>query len=935
MSDYKKTLNLPQTDFPMKASLPEREPHLLKQWQDTSLYETLRAKRMGRKKFVLHDGPPYANGHLHLGHALNKILKDIVVKSKTLSGFDAAFIPGWDCHGLPIELNVEKKHGKPGQQLDAAAFRAACRAYAASQVDIQRKEFIRFGVIGDWLHPYRTMDAQYEASIIRSLAKIIAQKHLQKGYRPVHWCLDCASALAEAEVEYADKTSDAIDVRFLLCQTEDLYARLSLAPSAKKVSLPIWTTTPWSLPANEAVAVHPQSTYVLIGNEDENFIIAQDLLASVRENYHLENQQAQATMPGELLQNLLLQHPFYEKTVRVILSDHVTMDVGTGAVHIAPAHGEDDFSLGKKYHLPLDNPVADNGCFTESTPLFAGVHVKKANTRIIETLSATHTLIHHKKIQHSYPHCWRHKTPLIFRATPQWFISMDQHHLRRDAMAAIKRVQWIPEWGESRIESMIASRPDWCISRQRIWGVPLALFVHHETGELHPRTLELMEKIAQLVEEKGIEAWFSLDVPQFLGEDAQYYSASRDVLDVWFESGVSHAAVLNTRSELAFPADMVLEGSDQHRGWFHSLLLTSVAMQAVEPYRAVLTHGYTVDAQGRKMSQSLGNVVSPNEVIEKLGADVLRLWVASTDYRNEVTVSQEIFNRTSETYRRIRNTARFLLANLNGFDPALHRVSTEKMLSLDRWIINQARVVQAEIIAAYDLYQFHVVVQKIHQFCVNDLGGFYLDVIKDRQYTMPTNSLGRRSAQSALLQIAQAFVRWIAPILSFTAEEIWSYLPQKEETSVHLAEWVQTFTTLSTDEKMNADFYEKIRAVRDAVNKEIENQRAAGHLGSALEAEVYLYCTPTWHEILSLLGDELRFILICSSAVVLKENATATNVVLSDIPGLSLKIVATQHTKCERCWHRREEVGQDQQHPTLCGRCIINISGEAEIRHYA
>jgi len=701
------------------------------------------------------------------------------------------------------------------------------------------------------------------------------------------------------------------------------------------VFIPIWTTTPWTLPANQAVALNPAFNYVLVQCQDECLLIVEELLPQVMQRYQIENYRVLATIAGKKLEGVLLQHPFYDRQVPVVLGEHVTVDSGTGAVHTAPAHGIDDYLIGQHYHLPLDNPVGDDGCFTAATPLFAGVHVNKANEKIIEALQAKGNLLHQEKISHSYPHCWRHKTPVIFRATPQWFISMEQEQLRQQALEAINRVTWIPESGHARITAMVEGRPDWCISRQRTWGVPLALFVHKQTGELHPRIGELMEQVAKRVEQAGIEAWYTLEVKDVLAEDAKHYQKTMDVLDVWFDSGVSHECVLKTRPDLAFPADIVLEGSDQHRGWFQSSLLTSVAINHQESYREVLTHGFVVDAQGRKMSKSLGNVIAPEEVIKNLGADILRLWVASVDYRYEISASQEILTRTSDAYRRIRNTTRFLLANLHDFNPQEHLLPPEDMLSLDRWAMDKARQTQEEIIAAYNSYQFHVVVQKLQHFCVTDMGGFYLDIIKDRQYTMARDSRGRRSAQTALFHIAQALVRWMAPILSFTAEEIWQYLPHEKTKSVFLNTWYEALTKLPEKSVMNMAFWEKIQQVRDAINKEIENQRNQGQIGSALEAQVHLYCDLKLKALLDTLEGELRFILITSLAEVHAASMELEEVIATDVPGLWIKVARTFQPKCERCWHRRGDVGNEPEHATLCARCVKNVIGKGEVRKYA
>lgn len=941
MSEYKDTLNLPKTEFPMKADLAKREPAILEKWQGLGLYQKLREQGKGRKNFVLHDGPPYANGPIHLGHAVNKILKDMVVKSKTLSGFNAAFVPGWDCHGLPIELRVEKMLGKPGQKVSVNQFRQACREYAATQIDLQREAFKRLGVSADWDHPYLTMDHHFEANILRALAKIIQKGHLERGHKPVHWCLDCGSALAEAEVEYLDKTSPAIDVLFRVQDVAALAQRLNLpAPTLTSVALPIWTTTPWTLPANEAVALNPYVEYVVVATEGpEQLIIAKPLLESTLQRYGLKEPRVLAEVLGEKLENLKLQHPFYDRIVPVVLGEHVTVDSGTGAVHTAPAHGQDDYVIGKQYGLPVNNPVGDNGCFVAGTPIFAGIHVTKANAPVLAELQARHNLIHQTTIVHSYPHCWRHKSALIFRATPQWFISMDRKGLRELALQAIEKVNWVPAWGKARITSMIENRPDWCISRQRTWGVPLALFVHKETGEPHPETLALMEKVAQRMEKEGIDAWYNLSVEELLGKEAPVYQKCLDTLDVWFDSGVTHDCVLGQSPELHFPADLYLEGSDQHRGWFQSSLLTALAIKEQAPYKTVLTHGYVIDLEGRKMSKSVGNVIDPAEIMKTLGADILRLWVASIDYRAEINASNEIFSRTSETYRRIRNTARFLLANLHDFDPDKHRVQPEKMLALDRWVVDKARLVQEEIIKAYEAYQFHLIYQKLHQFCTVDLGSFYLDVIKDRQYTIPADSIARRSAQTAMYHIIEAMVRWLAPILTFTAEELWSYVPGKGkkagEESVLLSTWYTDLAALPENAAMNQPYWEEVRRLRDCVNKEIEEKRNQGQLGSALEAEVDIYCDGALYKQLEALANELRFVLITSRAAVFPLAKKSGEAKATELQNVWLDVRPTKAAKCERCWHRLPSVGQDPAHPGLCERCVLNVTGPGEVREYA
>ena len=948
MSNYKDTLNLPKTAFPMKANLANREPEMLKHWEAIDLYAKMRELGRDRPRFVLHDGPPYANGDIHIGHAVNKILKDIIVKSKTLNGFDAPYIPGWDCHGLPIELNVEKKVGKVGHKVDAPAFRNKCREYAGKQVDGQRKDFIRLGVFGDWFNPYLTMDYSFEADIIRALGRIIANGHLTKGYKPVHWCTDCGSALAEAEVEYEDKTSPAIDVRFPVPDEESLLARCHHPDSHKgegPVSVVIWTTTPWTLPANRAVSLNPELDYALVqadlGRGQERIILAEALLKDAMLRYGCEQYKVVAYCKGEALEHLKLSHPFYEREVPVILGDHVTTEAGTGAVHTAPGHGQDDYVVGQRYKIPVDNPVGANGVFIEGTELFAGKHVFSANDDVIEVLKARGALLHSEALRHSYPHCWRHKTPIIFRATPQWFISMDQKGLRESALSTIRGVQWMPDWGQARIEGMVAGRPDWCVSRQRTWGAPIALFVHQKTGELHPDTARLIEEIALRVERSGIDAWFEADGQELLGEEAADYEKVSDTLDVWFDSGTTHQCVLERREELGFPADLYLEGSDQHRGWFQSSLLTSVAMHGTAPYRQVLTHGFTVDAKGQKMSKSRGNVVAPQKVVNSLGADILRLWVAATDYRNEMTVSDEILKRAADAYRRMRNTARFLLSNMVGFDPVEHALPPENMLMLDRWVVERARQLQTEVIQAYEAYEFHHIYQKVHNFCATDLGGFYLDVIKDRQYTTQADSIARRSTQTAMYFIAEALVRWLAPILSFTAEEIWKNLPGDREESVFLETWFELPGMFLPEEEatqqFGMDYWQKVLEVRDAVKKEVEKVRVAGDIGSSLDAEIDLFCDDGWFSKLASLEDELRFVLITSSARLHRFDEKTADAVTVDVGGIQMgiRVSASAHEKCVRCWHHREDVGATSTHPELCGRCIDNVEGAGEQRKFA
>ena len=936
--DYKKTLNLPNTGFPMKGNLAQREPERLKKWNEADLYKKIREAFTGRPQFILHDGPPYANGEIHIGHAVNKVLKDIIVKSKTLSGFDAPYVPGWDCHGLPIELMVEKKIGKAGVKVSPAVFRKACREYAAKQVDIQKEAFVRLGILGDWGNPYLTMDFAFEADIVRSLGKITQKGHVVAGAKPVHWCTDCGSALAEAEVEYEDKHSPAIDVRF---QVIDENAFMSLCHHAPEhegrgaLSVVIWTTTPWTLPANQGVALNPDLEYVVVQCETERLVVAEALLKDTMLRYGNDIYHVIGYCKGSAWEYQLLQHPFYDRQVPVVLGDHVTVEAGTGAVHTAPGHGQDDYIVGKKYGLPIDNPVGSDGVFLTNTELFAGEHVFNANAHVLEVLENKGKLVHQQAILHSYPHCWRHKTPIIFRATPQWFISMNKNGLREQALSEVKRVDWIPEWGQARIESMIEGRPDWCISRQRTWGVPITFFIHKETRELHPQTVELIEQVAKRIEEKGIEAWFELEKEELLGIEAADYEKMTDTLDVWFDSGVTHACVLDKREQLRFPADLYLEGSDQHRGWFQSSLLASTAMNDAAPYKSVLTHGFTVDKNGEKMSKSKGNVIPPQSVMKNLGADVLRLWIASTDYRSEMRVSDEILERTSDGYRRLRNTARFLLSSLNDFDPAQDLVATPDLLVLDRWLMDRAYLLQEEVKAAYETYQFQHIYQKVHHFCVLDLGGFYLDIIKDRQYTAKADSLARRSAQTAMYHVIEALTRWLAPIISYTADEIWQFIPGERNESVFLETWYEGLVKLDDNAVMNRDFWQKIMTVRAAVSKELEKSRAKGDIGSSLNAEIELYCNPELFDTLNQFSGELHFIFITSNASVIADQFAPDDVIQTELEGVKLKVIVSEYKKCVRCWHQRYDVGEHAAHPELCGRCEENVEGKGESRLYA
>ncbi|ERK14174.1 isoleucine--tRNA ligase [Serratia fonticola] len=938
MSDYKNTLNLPETGFPMRGDLAKREPGMLARWYEQDLYGIIRAAKKGKKSFILHDGPPYANGSIHIGHSVNKILKDIIIKSKGMAGFDSPYVPGWDCHGLPIELKVEQLYGKPGEKLTPAEFRQKCREYAAEQVEGQKKDFIRLGVLGDWDHPYLTMNFKTEANIIRALGKIISNGHLLKGAKPVHWCTDCGSSLAEAEVEYYDKTSPSIDVAFHAVDAAAVASKFGVTNVNGPVSLVIWTTTPWTLPANRAISLNAEFSYHLVQVEGQCLILAADLVESVMKRAGITHWEVLGSCKGSDLELMRFTHPFMGFDVPAILGDHVTLDAGTGAVHTAPGHGPDDFVIGQKYGLEVANPVGPNGCYLTGTyPTLDGKFVFKANDLIVELLREKGALLHVEKLQHSYPCCWRHKTPIIFRATPQWFISMDQKGLRKQSLEEIKGVQWIPDWGQARIETMVANRPDWCISRQRTWGVPMSLFVHKDTEQLHPRSVELMEEVAKRVEQDGIQAWWDLDAADILGAEAADYVKVPDTLDVWFDSGSTHSSVVDVRPEFnGHSADMYLEGSDQHRGWFMSSLMISTAMKGKAPYKEVLTHGFTVDGQGRKMSKSIGNTVSPQDVMNKLGGDILRLWVASTDYTGEIAVSDEILKRAADSYRRIRNTARFLLANLNGFDPSTDCVAPEEMVVLDRWAVGRAMAAQQDIEQAYANYDFHEVVQRLMQFCSVEMGSFYLDIIKDRQYTAKSDSVARRSCQTALFHIAEALVRWMAPIMSFTADEIWAFLPGERTQYVFTEEWYDGLFGLAAGESMNDAFWADLLKVRGEVNKVLEQARADKHIGGSLEAAVTLYADSDLAARLNSLQDELRFVLLTSSASVAPFADAPADAQQSELlKGLKIAFSKADGEKCPRCWHYTTDVGQVAEHAELCGRCVTNVAGDGEKRNFA
>lgn len=924
MADYKHTLNLPQTDFPMRGNLAQREPEQLRWWQEHEIYRKQREAFADCPTFMLHDGPPYANGQIHVGHALNKTLKDIIIKSRHLLGYNSPYVPGWDCHGLPIEQKVEQKIGKPNQKVSATEFRAACRRYAAEQVALQKDGFMRLGILGFWDQPYLTMNFETEAQIVRALRDIVAAGHVTQGFKPINWCFDCASSLAEAEVEYQDKTSYSIDVAFAVKDVASLAKIMHADVVPAAVDVVIWTTTPWTLPANVAVSIHPEFYYVLVEIEGWYCVVAEELIPALKSRWKKSaDWRICGRALGKDLDRLTLRHPFIDRDVLLINGTHVTLDAGTGCVHTAPAHGVEDYDVCQQYGIDLIHCVLGNGLYNDDTPHFAGQHIFAAEPQIIELLQTQNRLIAVEKITHSYPHCWRHKTPTIYRATTQWFISMDKAGLRQKALDGLNEVAFTPDWGKPRLLNMIAHRPDWCISRQRYWGVPLCFVVDKQTGQLHPDIVNIMDKAASAIEQKGVEAWYELSLDTLLsGKEVDRYEKLNDVLDVWFDSGTTHYSVLKKRAELSYPADLYLEGSDQHRGWFHSSLLTASAITGKPPYKALLTHGFTVDEDGRKMSKSLGNVVDPNQVIKTLGADILRLWVASADYTAEVSLSPNILNQRADAYRRMRNTCRFLLANLHDFDPEKNSVAYEKLLPLDRYVIAVAHDLQEKIKKLYVSYDFHLIYQEIFNFCSVMLGGFYLDVIKDRQYTVAQNALARRSAQTAIFHIIEAMVRWLAPILSFTAEEIWRYLPGKREESVFLTKFYEGLQPLN-DDFLSMHDWELLLQLREKVNAALEKARNQGIIGGSLEAMVVLHLPPQEYEIAARLEEELRFILIVSAVNVQPSAA------------LSIEVQHAIGEKCERCWHYLPDVGTDHQHPTLCKRCIENVDGGGELRRFA
>jgi isoleucyl-tRNA synthetase len=939
-------LNLPDTPFPMRGDLPKREPGWVAQWEQRKTYQAIRAARRGAPKFIVHDGPPYANPAIHLGQAINKILKDMVVKTRSLAGFDAVYVPGWDCHGMPIEIFIEKKFGK---QLSRAEVQAKARAHATEQVALQMGGFKRLGVLGDWGNPYKTMTFKAEADEIRTLGRMIERGFVYRGLKPVNWCFDCNSALAEAEIEYMDKKTPVIDVAFALAPGEaaKVAAAFGVPALDKPTGTAIWTTTPWTIPANQALNFHPDFVYALVDCGDRLLILAESLAQSCLARYGLTGRVI-ATCTGKQMDRVRFRHPLatldkgFDRDAPVYLGSYVTDDAGTGIVHSAPAYGVEDFDSCKSYGMTNDqilNPVLGDGQYAKDFPLFGGMKIWEANPKIVDALRLAGSLLHGATDTHSYMHCWRHKTPLIYRAASQWFVRMDGptaetrgvlqqetvgQTLRQTALHAIEQTAFYPGWGKARLHGMIANRPDWCISRQRNWGVPLPFFLHKETGALHPRTLELLEQAAQRVEGGGVEAWSRASIEEFLPPDeAAQYTKINDILDVWFDSGSTHRTVLrgSHQADLAYPADLYLEGSDQHRGWFHSSLLTGAAIDGRAPYKGLLTHGFVVDAQGRKMSKSLGNGIDPRELADKLGADIMRLWVASTDYSGEMTIGDEILKRVTESYRRIRNTLRFLLANTSDFDIAKHAVAVDQMVEIDRYALALTARMQTEVQRYCERYEFHPVIARLQTFCSEDLGAFYLDILKDRLYTAPENSAARRSAQTALWHITSALLRLLAPYLSFTAEEAHKVFIRDPEATI-FTEVYHPLPSSAGEEALLAK-WDRIRALRADVLKQIETLREAGQLGSSLQAEVDLYLAGDEHALLASLGSDLKFVMITSRATL--HTAQENRVV----------VTPSSQRKCDRCWHYSADIGADAAHPTLCGRCLTNLFGAGETRRAA
>jgi len=924
--EYKETLNLPKTDFPMKGNLPHREPEILKKWDEKSIYHRNLEQSENKKQYILHDGPPYANGDIHIGHAVNKILKDFIIKSKIMSGYHVPFIPGWDCHGLPIELQVEKKYGKAKFRDNPKGFILACREFAEKQIKKQKEDFIRLGIFGTWDKPYTSMDKEIESEIVNSLSKMIKNGHIYYGSKPVHWCIESSSALAEAEVEYKDITSHAVCVNFKVLNKKDISLHEKLDKDFD-VYIPIWTTTPWTLPANRAVALSSSIDYSFVKIKDRYLILAKNLITSVMDKSNISNYEILFSIDNEDFSKLELQHPFYDFKVPAIIADHVTDENGTGAVHIAPGHGTDDYLAGKKYNLEIYNPVDDYGRFYESLPIFGGKKIRECNDEIIELLKENKSLLFSENYEHSYPHCWRYKTPLIFRATPQWFMSMDNSGLRKSIQKEIPIINWLPSWGQDRIFNMIEGRPDWCLSRQRNWGVPLPLFLHKESNELHPDTQTILNKASEIIKDGNIEAWIDYD-KKLLVKDIESYTEVKDTLDVWFDSGVTHQSVLKNRG-IEETADLYLEGSDQHRGWFQSSLITSHAMYGKSPYKNVLTHGFVVDKDGQKMSKSIGNIISPQKIIKDKGADILRLWVAMTDYSKEMTISDEIIKRVSESYRRIRNTSKFLLSNISDYDGT--EIDLDNMVQIDKWIIHKAKKLNIQIQKDYSEFKFHKLIQDIINFCTLELGGYYLDIIKDRLYTSKSDGLSRRSAQKTCHILISYLNSWIAPILTFTAEEIYSKMPNAKD-SIYLTEWFDIDFSMDNHE---IDIYDSLYSIKPFVSRMIEEARNDNKVGSSLECKLDLICNDKLYQNINNISDELKFVFIVSECTLRLGNENDSYSIDKNPYKLSISISKSQNNKCERCWHLNETVGTIEDHPTICRRCSDNVYGDGECRKFA
>ncbi|MEI4259823.1 MAG: isoleucine--tRNA ligase [Candidatus Dasytiphilus stammeri] len=939
-NNFKSTLNLPDTSFSMRGNLAQKEPKIIQKWDDDNLYKLIRNAKKDKPLFILHDGPPYANGNLHMGHAVNKIIKDIIIKAKGLSGFDSPYIPGWDCHGLPIELKVEEKIGKPNHTVSAETFRKACRTYVTQQIKIQKKEFIRMGVLGDWNNSYLTMDFATEANIIRLLGTIISKGYIVRGDKPVYWCIKCCSALSDAEVEYQLKSSPAIDIFFYAKDREKIKSIFKVINVTGPIGLVIWTTTPWSLPANQAVGVHRNAYYQLVQIKDRAIIIAKNLSDKFIQRINLDNWKVIGEVSGTYLEYLQLHHPFMEYNVPIVLSPHVSLDEGTGIVHIAPSLGEEDYLVGINYKLNLENIIEPTGCYKHNTyPDLDGIQIFKANPIIINILQQKRVLLKIETIQHSYPYCWRHKEPIIFRTTGQWFLNIEHEQLRKNLLNQISEIQWKPSWGKNRMRHLISSRPDWCLSRQRTWGIPIPLFVEKNNGQLHPDTVCIIEKVAQLVESKGIQAWWDLSSQYLIGKkDTEKYIKVLDTLDVWFDSGSTHIILLQNFYNMTKhkEVDLFFEGSDQYRGWFMSSLIISTILNNKNPCKKILTHGFVVDSQGRKMSKSVGNTISPTEIMNKFGSDILRLWIASTDYTREIVMSQESINRSVDIYRRIRNTIRFLLANINDFDPETQQVNIKNMIALDRLMLQKVHLTQNNIINAYENYEFHKVVQNLMQFCSVELGSFYLDIVKDRQYTSKKNSLLRRSGQTAMFYIVEAMVRWLAPVISFTADEIWDVMPGQRSQYVFTEEWFDHgYKDLNEDHLGNNSFWEELIVLRNEVNKVLEQMRSDKKIKESLSSVIELYACGSIEEKLKILGKELKFFLMTSNTKIFSYAIAPTAAYKSKkIPNLKFMLSKAPGNKCMRCWHYTRDIGKDVNFPDICSRCVRNISGPGEKRFF-